>query len=95
MTRQLVGHYQLTDPQLSEDEQQELEDQLNEAAIELDVPIEVLKEYYRQSFQEQPLDSNSGPIVEDEFCLGVHLPSWHAGYRKCLEIIQEHIKNDI
>lgn len=92
----LAGHYQLADPRLSEDEQQELEEQLNEAAIELDIPFETLKEYYRQSFQEQPLDPNSGaPIVEDEFCLGVHLPSWHAGYRKCLEIMQEHIKNDI
>lgn len=60
----LAGHYQLGDSRLTEDEQQELENQLSEAAEELDIPFEIL-------------------------------PSWHAGYRKCLEVIQEHIKNDI
>lgn len=93
MTKILAGHYQLEDPRLTGEEQQELENQLSDAARELNIPFELVKKYYSQAFQEQPLSDESFEENSevDEFCLGVHLPSWHAGYRKCLEVIQERL----
>lgn len=96
MTKRLVGHYQLDDPRLTGKEQQELENQLAEAAVELDIPLELVKEYYRLSFQEYsfsdtPSDTPLENEADDGFVLGVHLPSWQTGYRKCLEVIQ-HMK---